>query len=165
MKNNKIIRRNDSVKIIIPNFFVRCGYPMCPETEALRIRYTFGHEIQMLLLEIGVKEYQKSIFNHTYLDKICKEIAYAKCKTNHYGGYDRQIFTQEFPTLKDSVFHVIDTKYVKTGKYVPGSCYSSFEGGYEHEPAELVKTKTHKLLRLDCKGQHWIEAANVQKCL
>lgn len=163
MKNNKIIRRNDNVKIIIPNFFVRCGYPMCPENETKSIFREFGKEINGLLTKIGVKRFQ-NFGNTEFLDKLCKEIAYAKCKTNHYGGHDRQIFTQEMPELKDSTFHVLNTKYVKTGKYNHGSFYQTIDGS-DYEPAYLSNEKTHKLLQIDCKGQHWIEAANVQKCL
>lgn len=159
--NPKIIRVGDTVKIIVPKLFVRCGYSMCPEIESNSIRREFGKEINDLLVRIGVKENQDCIFDQKYLNQICQEIAYAKCKSNRYGGRDRQIFTQEDLDYKDSVLKVTEIKYVRTGKYEPASYGCSYDGN-EYDPPVLCNVKTHKILRL---RSILIEAANVEKCL
>jgi len=176
MKSDKLIRVSDKVKVIKPDFFVRCGYPMDLDEETNKVLKEFGKDVFDIMQKVGVKDTFKQPLNYHILTsfkkeqssrsmmKICREIAYAKCKSNKFGGNQRQIYTQSVPEFQGQVFTVCDTKIVKTGTYIPASFYNSYGDGDEYEPPELCKQKTHKILKVS-RNSMWIEAVNVEKCL
>jgi len=101
--------------------------------------------------------------------KVCRELAYAKCKTNNFGGKERRIYNETVPELADKTCRVLETKVVKTGVYQPGLVWHSYDYGVDdYDPDELCNQTTHKLIRVYCSDTHiekWIEVANVEKCL
>jgi hypothetical protein len=141
MKVKKIVFKvGDSVKIINPEIFIRCGYPwskkyveeniITPE-ERQKIANLLGYEFVELVGDRAWKSY--SI--------ILGALAYNKLRANNFGGRERSIYTENRTELKDKIFKVSGKKTVKTGKYVSGSCYED-----DYEPAYLECEKTHVIL-------------------
>lgn len=184
MKKDKRIRQGDQVIIRKPETFVRCGYPMDVETEAKRIEEEQRDAILAIFHDEGVGKYLKNSIDLFSLRneqdarsfrKVCREIAYAKCKAEGFGGSERTIYTKSQPELQDMKARVLEVKMCKTGKYLPASSHYVYDYACtEYEPAELYDQKTHKLLRIHCQcdkkvfrppSDLWIEAVNVEKCL
>lgn len=171
MRQDKIIRVRDKVRIIKPEFFVRCGYPMDIQREAAQLQQELFDDFRVLMQKVGINGSLYAFTEQTYrsYSKICHELAYAKCRTNNFGGNERQIYRESIPIMADTVCSVLDTKIVKTGIYKPKfNCHSYEYGVDECDPAELTNQQTHKLVKVYSASPYfegWIEAVNVEKCL
>jgi hypothetical protein len=161
-----IIRVGDEIKIIKPFFFIRCGYPMDVKEETEKICNEYGVNVGKLMGDVGVNV-GNDIGRSSHFYKICRELAYAKCKTQKFGGRTRSLYTEEIPEYLGISCRVSNIKYVKTGEYHPRKAYYGDEPDYD--PAFLSEEKTHKLIK--CFVYHtsiicadkWIEAVNVEK--
>lgn len=161
-KSDSILRVGDCVKILVPKFFVRCGYEQCFQTcldEVIRER---SEEIQALM-DAGVLYMPFVGVVNLTRDKIARALAYLLLKTKSLpNGAERKIYTEERPTCLNEDAHVSRIRYVKTGRYERGY------GGEDGDPSYLSNEKTHKLVELSSYGwdsmqDWWIEAANVVK--
>lgn len=184
MKRN-IIRINDRVKIITPDVFIRCGYPLTKE-DMLRneLKQSDVKRIEDFLSEFGIyphffhvvgTDITQYLENKTYtqvFDRVADAIAYGLLAGKRFGGRDRKIFTEYKEYLKDSYGTVVERKVVNTGTYNYG-----FSGGWEddYEPATLTNQKTHVLFRVKVDYRHfnggiqkieedvWFEKTNLEK--
>ena len=88
MKKEKI-KCGDTVKIINPAFFVRCGYNDTLEKQSEEILKNHEYDLMAVLKKITplIDRYSKQ-FN-----VILKGLAYVKCRENKLGGSERKIFT------------------------------------------------------------------------
>ena len=165
----KIIRVNDNVKIVTPESFVRCGYPLCKADLKQGIYEAYGKVIQDLIYSAGqgnkfIKQNEnggypgtKRLFGEDFphpLDinnEFIDLLASIQLKAKGFGGNTRGIFTKSYPTIKDKIFRVSHIRFVTTGERIPGSRYRGYWDD-ECEPPMLINTKTHKILELDlCK--------------
>ena len=142
------INIGDKVKIINPQFFKRCGYPLSLEKAVDHVRDNYNKEIVDLLksiTEIPETYYFKNIpLNHYNKNNIIKEFALAYMKAKNYGGNTREIETFTAEEYTNLVFTVIDKKIVKTG------IYSKSHGGLDdYNPPQLINQKSHIILYLD----------------
>jgi hypothetical protein len=181
MKKKNIIRVGDMVKIISPEFFIRCGYPLTIDMERENVRKNYQDKINKFIYELVQEEVSKSSPNktvtHGFYDRefyrteneIANALAYAFINAKKFGGYERKIYTEHHEDIRDKILRVSSIFFVKTGTYSPGHWYSCLDEE-DWEPACLVKEKTHKILSLDCGyitsdscNGTGIEAANVEK--
>jgi hypothetical protein len=97
-------------------------------------------------------------------------MAYESCKANGWGGRDRRIHTHRFEEYAGANFTVQGVRFVKTGEYMPGRFYGTYDG-YEEDPPYLGNEKTHRILTTTFRevlpGGQWpdlleIEAAHVE---
>lgn len=168
----QIIRQGDVVRIINPEFFIRCGYPLCLKDG---IKMIMEDKEGLKALDDGIAEVledkikpsgtnaSNSIFRDIFVSRssvltrtqkdfesIIKILAYYKIKKLKFGGNKRQIFTKRVEEAKGHDFEVLKKKMVVTGNYIPGSKGGSTPyGDYEAEPPCLDDSKSHMILYLN----------------
>jgi hypothetical protein len=168
----KIIREGDTVKVIVPKEFIRCGYPMDLKDFRVEVKKTHQKAIDKFLNSIGIATWDS---NSSTSKQILNAITYALAKQKSFGGSERALYTKDLPVIKDIIFPVHGIHFVKTGFYEEGYSYSSEDG--EYEPPYLSSEKTHKILKLHVFDHYnvykqlgyssyfFIEASNVEKVL
>lgn len=148
----EIIRVGDTIKVVNPQMFIRCGYNMELETETINIIERFKPEIEHLMTKVKAS-------GDDCIDKVAKALAYFRIRQAQFGGKERQIFTEPHEELQDKKFKVQNINFVKTGKYFPPEGWDEgfSSGGLENE-------KTHKILTIYTLNEALkIEACNVEK--
>lgn len=168
-KDAPIYRENDIVKVVNPEEFIRCGYPLCIKDVAAGFTGDQIIRLTELLADFGAERIHKFSVRDQFADVI-ERIAYHVMKSKGFGGDTRSIHTQRNESLQDLMCYVIRKKVVKTGEYVPehGSCGSYYEE-CDYEPAQLYPTGTHVILYLRPMDWQleidyfWIEESNVVK--
>lgn len=149
-----IIRKDDNVRIIIPECVDRVGYPltkkdiineMTPEQkQALKdfLAKTFGITLQI---------FNSGIDYPTVNDEILEVVASRILCQRRWGGNERTLHTKTLPShCIGQVSRVFSKKTVKTGKYHNGSGgYDYYTGEWDWTPAYLENEKTHVLYQID----------------
>ncbi|HYH67434.1 MAG TPA: hypothetical protein VD866_22235 [Urbifossiella sp.] len=142
------IRVGDTVRIVTPAFFIRCGYPIAFADVVAKVRADHLPLIELFLKAVGVKF---SALNYepppASVDKVAKAVAYDLLKLAGHGGRERRIHTKAFPELAGQAFRVTGVRFVKTGDYSPGRHHGGYDG-YEYDPPYLANEQTHRILAL-----------------
>jgi hypothetical protein len=153
-----VIRIQDKVRIVSPQFFVRCGYPLSKAlVKANHITSEQKEAIYDLLKKFDIstpritgdlfawsKEAEKRWGPY---DKILDILAEVVLVRESFGGKERQVFSEEVPNFKGVLARVIGKRTVKTGRYYsPAGGYDYWSGMYESEPGGLANMKTHVIL-------------------
>ena len=174
----KIIRVGDTIKILDPQLFIRCGYPLCLRDMESEVEEYFENIIEDLTYSVGRgNQFMQRNDKGLYLDqskvknssfgssrqsrhsreyyKILRELASVRIKVKNFGGNDRKIYTEKYEMSKDKEALVAKVKFVKTGLRVSGSSnYDSYSGHNDYDPPYLENEKTHKILELNlCRGE------------
>ncbi len=153
------IHAGDTVRIVKPEFFVRCGYPICFEGETARVLKEQGETINAFLRSQGVKPpHIMGDMSHPQ-QKVAKAIAYCLLRQKKFGGPNRSIHTERIASKEGEVAQVVSVSFVKTGIYSPG--YRDYDG--EYESAYLSDEKTHRILTLGIYGQ--LVSSDYHECL
>lgn len=146
----QVIREYDWVEIVDPRFFIRCGYPLDPNTEQARISVEREEEIDRLLFSVLGWEYPRDKYRRTlaYYERAYKAVAaglaFGYVKAKGMGGRERALhLTEPKPEVIGMRFQVLGKKYVKTGRYFPPSGSED-----EYDPGGLTDPLTHVILRL-----------------
>ena len=168
-----ILRVGDYVRIITPERFIRCGYPLSHGDEFVSVKQELEPHITDFLKEkCGINRYPETFSsdeNHQasrLIDKIISAIAYYRVKQKGFGGRTRQIFTESCPDLVGKEGNISKIFFVKTGEYYsPSGGYGSYSNEYDYDPGGLRNEKTHKILELWVPGYSTIqiEAKNVER--
>lgn len=170
----KVIRRGDKVRIVTPDFFVRCGYPKDIESESAIVLEKFGAIIRGMIQDPMKNPATLNPYSDLSLvGKVCREVAYARLRANGFGGTTRSIHSKRKDDLMGKEFVVVDVSFCKTGIYSPPSMSGgSYEYEPEFEPGFLHNEKTHKILTLAARSLQdevgtglRIDAANVDKVM
>jgi len=151
-----IIRVGDKVKIITPEMFVRCGYPLCVRDMAEEVEKIFGDRIRDLMYSVGFDEFKKyeeiirikpaNKENRNY-NKIVMELARIRLSKKKFGGDKRSVHTKFVEEMKGKELFVKDTQIVKGGIYNKGwSSTDYWSGEVDYMPNYLSDQKTHKIL-------------------
>lgn len=141
-KKRQKIKVGDRVRILEPEFFIRCGYE---------------NNIDDLMAEIYQKERTQintfsdlmgGISEHG-IDKIVRQVAYERLHRKKKEGNPRLIFTHREESFKGQDYSVSRIQFVKTG------IYSASTGGYhdDYDPAYLANEQTHRILHLRMLGK------------
>jgi len=157
----KIIRVGDTVKIVNPQLFVRCGYPLSIEDMEEEVKELFMGDIDDLVNSMGFDVFTEAPrridFDYSRLNKgkvyrkIIRELAYIRLRRKNFGGNERKVFTEPYDEYKDLEAEVTGIKICKSGTYnqgYGGGC-DYWTGQSDYEPAYLSPCKTHKILTLD----------------
>ena len=174
-KRKDVIRQYDRVKIINPQVFLRCGYPL---TKQIIKDTVITDEQKDLIKEMfkifGVHSYQLSdIFmnldvNHSrYYEKVLDVMAEVVLGPKQGGGPDRSIYTENRPDLLNISGQVISKKIVKTGRYTSGHSSCNYYGGYDdYDPPYLENETSHVILKVCVGNPSFIfgEEIEIEKC-
>ena len=156
MSKKIVFREGDKVKVVNPDFFVRCGYPLTKELARQDIMKQHAETVHRAINDL-IRTIDEKVFNgkkdrDNYLtwdfyvnEKIVNIVAEEYLKQNGFGGRKRSIYTERQEVSKDEVFEVIGKRTCVTGTYVPG-CGGPYPEDYE--PARLASPKTHVILKL-----------------
>jgi hypothetical protein len=141
----EIIRKGDKVKVVIPKFVARVGYPKTVDDYLEPLRQQYGSNLDLLFFSISGDTHR--FVGHDESSKqrlrVERELAYLMARRDHFGGYDRTIHWLEKPEFKDSELVVIDVRTVYTGRCYPGS------GQWDdYEPGGLDNRKCHRIARV-----------------
>ena len=167
-KNDNIIRTGDTVEIVEPHIFVRCGYPKTVEDSICEVEKEHGDIIKKLVQELGLSifppfhPYGKEQFFSDVYEEVRRAVAYAKLKAERFGGSRRSVHTEYKENEKGKKYLVCGIRFVRSGTYEPGG-WSGGMDGYEYEPPYLYDQKTHKILRVGYFPDMEIEAIHVKK--
>jgi hypothetical protein len=174
-----IIRLNDNVRIIIPEYFVRCGYPLTKEIvkdtiitkeqkQAIwKMMESFGEYSTNVELidEMTVK--LSGDGDNTFND-ILDKMASVIIRQQGWGGKERKIYTKRDEKLMGLDAHIYSKKVVKTGIYHHG--YTSGWEEPEYEPAYLDDEISHVIYETNLynpddmlKPHYWFERRCLEK--
>jgi len=168
----EVIRRGDVVRIVNPEFFIRCGYPLSLK-DGIKMIMEDEKGLKALCdaVDVILRDDDKDVrdsksptgfinmfnsrafsFGHTSRNfrNIVKILAYYKIRSKNFGGRERRILTKKIEGAKGHDFKVLSKKMVVTGNYIPGSRAGSTPyGDYEAEPPYLDDQKSHMILYLN----------------
>lgn len=154
VKEKKIVfNRGDIVRIKIPEFVLRVGYPWDKEyVKKHIITPEQKRSIEDMFVKFGlVTTFEGAIVPNnttwfgTAYDKIIDEMAYWVLKENGFGGSERKLHTVLKENYRDKFAEVVSKRIVKTGTYQYGFCGSYYEPD-DYSPPYLSNEKTHVLL-------------------
>lgn len=150
MKNN-LIKSGDKVRIINPQIFVRCGYPLC----IADVIKTIDQKIIIdCLVQCGVGTFDQiesviKFHPHHKMQRAYKEIsgglALAIMISKRFGGSERKIYTDNRPELVGKIVRVESKRQVVTGDRYPG-CGPGYYGD-EAEGPSLENQERHTLIK------------------
>jgi len=185
-RDPNIIRVGDQVKVIKPDFFVRCGYRMSFEEGRKYVRESYDEEIARFIEQFyftrspyrlgrTLKSNDEDRTSPTFR-KIVDALAYEYIRSQGFGGNERTIHTIHAPDYEGCILWVDDIKRVVTGTYSPGHSWGGIDfNGYD--PPMLENQKHHKILLCSPLSgvffnsgkngvlNHDIEAVNVEKVM
>jgi len=167
----KIIRVGDYVKIVNPDMFIRCGYPLSKMDMVKEVEEHFSKIIEDLAYSVakgdvfvqrddkGLYPGQKDNFIITPLSElrsrgvnreIIEALAVKRLFARDFGGNVRSIHTKRRSEFQGAFSKVVGIKFVKTGTRVSGfsSRSSYYDSEIEYSPPYLEHEKTHKILRV-----------------
>lgn len=158
-----IIRRSDFVEILVPRRFVRVGYPLTKEICANQLETQHGDEIEEFLKKLGIRGAWRGNTsltkrpNHRSWDRLLDQLGYMKCASDHFGGRERQIFTEPVDeAYQNTVAQVHAIYYVNTGTHFGSSGgYDSYSGEYYYESGGLHNMARHKILKVGGSFKHY----------
>lgn len=153
MKRSDRIRVGDLVKIVDPQIFVRCGYPLCISDVAAKIEPAAIIEFLSRSSAGTPEEISRIITHHPHhrLQRAYQEAARAGALAvmiaNGFGGSERRIYTKEMPEMRGCIVRVEGKRRVVTGHR-----YSGCGPGYYGDEAEwpsLENQQHHTLISFD----------------
>ena len=168
-KNKNIIRDNDVVRIINPEFIVHVGYDFdfqsCVKEIEERVKGDFSSNFETMLFcsDVIVAHAIVDNFDANILTiridnassdigkKMIRAMAYDLLCSRMKTGAERKIVTETFEDYRGCEATVYGSRIVNTGKYFPpsGGGYCSYDyDSYDYEPGGLSDRKTHKLICL-----------------
>lgn len=150
------IRIGDCIKVIEPQEFVRCGYPMTIQDakEKLQKDQLLRQEVDGLMARVALKHgihYVGPGFATPIHSRIMSALGYLSLKMQDFGGNQRRIHTRINESLRGLIAEVTEKRRVMTGDYCSGSSSTSYDGEIEYEPAGLANARTHVIL--SCQGR------------
>jgi hypothetical protein len=174
-RDPKVFYPYDEIRIINPQVFVRCGYPLSKKM----IKETFTDEQRDAVIDMFRKTgvymssatlvevfTSKSDPERAY-DKVMDIIAGELLAQKGWGGKDRTIHTIERPELLNATGWVSTKRVVKTGKYRAGGGSYDYYGDMDYDPPYLDDEKTHIILTINVRepvlDMIEIEACHVEK--
>lgn len=150
-----VIREGDWVRIVNPEMFVRCGYPLSIEDCKAELDDTLTPQIRAILIDqIGYDgDMSRAI------EDILGRFAYYDLKAKRFGGRERTIHTEYNESLKGEMVQVHGKKVCYTGTYVLGS-----RNWEDCDPPYLDHPKAHIILSVSTGyfDTYRIEACHVE---
>ena len=164
-KPDNVIRKGDLVRVVNPEVFVRCGYPMTINSSREEVGVRYKEALYRFLKELDkIDKAENENYcwldgagNRTY-DSIMRVLAERNLKKKKFGGVQRRIHTETMPLIEGRFYNVLGKFNCVTGDYCSAS------GWYDdYEPAGLANSQVHVILKLIDHSGIKIEAKNVKK--
>lgn len=151
------IRVGDAVRVVVPRFVKRVGYPKSVDDYVEELRSKYSGALDALLREVlshkGRALALRSWVPERVRTRMEQEVAYVMAKADGFGGKERTIHFEDRPEFEGKKFWVQGMRSVFTGTYYP-PCYSppSYDEMYgDYEPGGLSNPKCHRLVII-CPG-------------
>ena len=142
----QVIRIGDTVKIITPERFIRCGYPFDQVKATDNLIDHYRDDIDAFIAKIDPNpKYPKTYIPEGDLRALCGRIARIVAIRDGFGGRERSLHTERDEALTGLRCTVSAKKVHKTGSYFGPSASDD----YDFEPGGLSDEKTHVILTLD----------------
>lgn len=154
MSKKEKIKVGDWVRIENPEFFVRCGYPLCLADVQEKLGKELGNKIDDFIdevMEVPKLDRRLSVDdrkNREVYERILYALSRFYIAQNRFGGAERKIYTKTFPEYQGRICRVEKKSFKMTGVYVSGFSSVDYFGEGEYEPAYLSKAKRHTLLHI-----------------
>lgn len=160
-RNPDLIRAGDLVRVVNPEFFLRCGYPSSIAQEAEAILKKNKKEIEDFIRSLfpnfphspplGIEYHEDYSWKGQLPGQVVKGIAHNlgryKLIMSGFGGQERKIHTEKLEVEEDAIYRVNQTFQVVTGTYEYGrGGYNSYTEEYDYEPPYLSDMKSHRIL-------------------
>lgn len=137
-----VFRVDDKVRVIIPKFVKRVGYPKSV-ADYLSVVDAKGGSLDALFASFGMLPFKRESEIKRTRDKIRKELAYMLAKADGFGGRVRSIHLEEDLSFANAEARIVGVRTVTTGTYFPPSNVGG--GGYDYydewEPGGLDNEK------------------------
>lgn len=161
--NKSKYKAGTKVKIINPEFFVRCGYPETVESAREKFEKYFlekhGKSVRYVLHDLfdhndtDVLKFIGTFFNEWEEEKIINIMTRAyNREVLGFGGCERRVYTERKPEYEGEIMYIQNYEHPlikKSGDYVHGHSGYSCDGEYDYEPAYLENVKTHVFYPVD----------------
>lgn len=175
MAKKKVYHVGDEVRVIVPQFVERVGYPL---TKKIVKQTLITKEDEKAIYDLLNRYYSASAVSPIMIDvtpdknyeAILEVIAGVVMRKNSWGGKNRSLHLVEKAELINRTARVLSKKVVQTGEYVAGKSYSDYwTGEVDYEPAYLSNRKDYVLLKLylptynigTTDDEYWIQESNV----
>lgn len=153
------IRAGDFVRVEVPKFVVRVGYPKSVQDYERELAEdpVYQRAISDLLVLTTSDDqvwHDQGGRKHRSRYRIEQEIAYLRAKRDGFGGPERSIHWVEYPEHQGMECTVEELRTVHTGRYYPPSGGRSSAGMFGededwYEPGGLSDMKRHRLARVN----------------
>lgn len=144
--NKSKIKVGDLVRIVNPQIFVRCGYPLCLKDVIESIDQNIA--IDAIKRLTGIPD-QRPLKITSRVERAIRDInkglAYALMLSKGFGGSERRIYTREDSSHLNAIVKVESKRQVVTGNRYPG-CGPGYYGD-EAEGPSLENQQRHTLLK------------------
>lgn len=143
--NKSKIKVGDLVRIVNPQIFVRCGYPLCLKDVMESIDQNIA--IDLIKKVTGIPDQQPLNITpkvERAIRDINKGLAYALMLSKGFGGSERRIYTREEPSYLNAIVKVESKRRVVTGDRY-GGCGPGYYGDEAEGPA-LENQEHHTLI-------------------
>jgi hypothetical protein len=149
-------KRGDRVRVVVPELFVRCGYPADPAAITESYKTQYRDRIREFLRIDGARDVaeENSLGDWLYgpaFNMAARALTAQHIANTGFGGRERRIYTMTDERARGVTFEVIDWHFNKTGTYYAPN---NFPGGWwdppEYEPGGLQNECTHRILHLVC---------------
>ena len=158
----QIIRIGDYVRVVHPEFFVRCGYPETQKGVFDAMSITDDTTVHTMFRQMGIPA------REGYVRTIMQRLAHYRWRESGCGGPYRRIHTKTLEDAEGLVFRVVSKRTCITGDYFAPSMYQDWESGhFESEEGGLRNRQTHVILCVESvdylfSGDEQIESCNVE---
>lgn len=145
-KIDTIIKPGDLVKIINPQIFIRCGYPLCLKDVMESLDQSIA--IDAIKKIIGApldQHFHVTPKMERAIRDINKGLAYAVMLSKRFGGSERKIYTCEEPSYLNAIVKVESKRRVVTGDRY-GGCGPGYYGDASEGPS-LENQQHHTLIK------------------
>lgn len=160
-QRKNVFRIYDRVRILNPEVFVRCGYPLTTEMIKEAMTKEQLDAIHQMFDKFGIltdpAKLANQVFGRMTLDSVDDTafnavrniIAGRILRQKGWGGPERKIYTERRENLLNATATVHGKRVVKTGEYVSGYSYRGYFDSYDdYEPPRLDCEESHVILKV-----------------
>lgn len=178
------IRVGDTVKIVSPIRFIRCGYPLYKRKAIDILLSEHREDLADFFSKMGIADrwtvlnMDREHFFKRGFGATISGLAYQYMKSRGFGGRERSVYEEPLDIGYTGTLGIVaDRRHVMTGTYyAPSGGYDSWSGEYDYEPGGLDGQKRVDILwfqgyrsdpnrpdSLPAQFVGWIKLDNVEK--
>jgi hypothetical protein len=146
MASKTSIKVGDEVRVVVPRYVERVGYPKAARDYQDLVLERDGAVIDRIVMNAANYYSDKA---HAIKCRIIDDLCYLEAHKNGFGGTSRTLHFNALPHGNvNSTYFVTRKRRVTTGTYIKGDAGSRGSGVYKDEDtmSKLVDTHTHTLV-------------------